>query len=285
MRLCRYDDDRLGLVRGGEVLDVSPALEAIPSQRWPLRQGDPLIANLAAVRAAAEALAPRASRKPLSAVRLLAPVANPSKIVGAPANYMKHVAEVRADAALHFGRDMKTIEHYGLFLKANSALVGPGEGVAIRFPDRRTDHEVELVVVIGRDCADVSRERAMEAVAGYCIGLDMTVRGVEERALRKSIDTYAVLGPWFVTADEVADPDRLKLSLTVNGEARQDASTADMIFDVRGLVEYASRFYRLLPGDLIYTGTPEGVGPVKPGDVMHCALEGVGAMDVAVRAH
>jgi 2,4-didehydro-3-deoxy-L-rhamnonate hydrolase len=285
MRLCRYDDDRLGLVRGEEVLDVTAALEAIPQQRWPLRQGDPLIANLAAVRAAAEALAPRAPRKPLSAVALRAPVPNPSKTIGAPANYLKHVAEVRADAQLHFGRDMKTIEHYGLFLKANSALVGPAEGVALRFPERRTDHEVELVVVIGRECAEAPRERALEAVAGYCIGLDMTVRGLEERALRKSIDGYAVLGPWLVTADEIADPDRLRLSLTVNGEPRQDASTAEMIFDVRGLIAYASRFYRLLPGDLIYTGTPEGVGPVKPGDVMHCALEGIGAMDVRVRAH
>jgi 2-keto-4-pentenoate hydratase/2-oxohepta-3-ene-1,7-dioic acid hydratase in catechol pathway len=284
MRLCRYDDNKLGLVQGTDVLDVSKAIDAIPEQRWPFTAGDPLIANLDKVMAEVKKLAPTASKKPMASVKLHSPVANPTKLVCAPANYMLHVNEAKADQGISFGRETKTIDHYGLFLKSNSALVGPSEGVATRFPDRRHDHEIELVAVIGKPCDNVSRERALDVVAGYAIGLDMTVRGTEDRSLRKSIDTYAVLGPYLVTADEIQDPDKLNMLITVNGEKRQNANTDKMIFSTRRLIEYASRFYRLLPGDLIYTGTPEGVGPVKPGDTMHCEIEGLGAMDVKVRA-
>jgi 2-keto-4-pentenoate hydratase/2-oxohepta-3-ene-1,7-dioic acid hydratase in catechol pathway len=112
----------------------------------------------------------------------------------------------------------------------------------------------------------------------------MTVRGVEDRSMRKACDGYSVLGPWLVTADEIDDPDALELSISVNGEARQRSTTGDQIFDCRRLIEYATSFYTLYPGDVIMTGTPEGVGPVRPGDVMHCEIERIGAMDVVVRA-
>jgi 2,4-diketo-3-deoxy-L-fuconate hydrolase len=112
------------------------------------------------------------------------------------------------------------------------------------------------------------------------------VRGREDRSFRKSIDGYAVLGPWMVTADEIADPDSLPLSLTVNGETRQESNTKMLIYDCRRLIEFASSFYTLYPGDLIYTGTPEGVGPVKPGDVIVCRSNPIlGELKVAVRAH
>jgi len=283
MRLCRYDDNKLGLIQGNDVLDVTKALDVIPEQRWPFPPGDPLIANLDKVLAEVKKLAPTAAKKPLSSVTLRATVANPSKLVCAPANYMLHVNEGKADPGINFGRETKTIDHYGLFLKSNSALVGAGDGVATRFQDRRHDHEIELVVVIGKPCNNVSRERALDYVAGYAMGLDMTVRGTEDRSMRKSIDTYAVLGP-MVTADEIKDPDKLRLFISVNGEKRQDSNTDKMIFGTKQLIEYASKFYKLLPGDLIYTGTPEGVGPVKPGDTMHCEIEGLGTMDVKVRA-
>jgi len=173
-----------------------------------------------------------------------------------------------------------------MFLKANSALVGPAEGIAIRFPERSNDHEGELVMVIGKTGSDIPRARALDYVAGYCLGLDMTVRGREDRSFRKSIDGYAVLGPWMVTADEIADPDALPLSLTVNGETRQDSNTKMLIFDCRRLIEFASSFYTLYPGDLIYTGTPEVVGPVKPGDIIICRSSPVlGELKIAVRAH
>ena len=189
-----------------------------------------------------------------------------------------------ADRNISFGQDVKTIDHYGLFLKASSALAGPSEGVRLRFTDRRNDHEAELAVVIGREGTDIPEAEALDHVAGYAIGLDMTVRGTEDRSLRKSIDTYAVVGPWLVTRDEIADPEDLALALWVNGEIRQESNTAYHIFGVRRLIAYASSFYTLHPGDIIMTGTPEGVGPVVPGDVMRVEIEGIGAMEVKVRA-
>jgi 2,4-diketo-3-deoxy-L-fuconate hydrolase len=283
MKLCRYDDNRLGIVDGGDVFDVTGALDILPDLRWPLPLGDPLIANLDAVRRRARELLESASRRRLGDVRLLSPVANPSKIIGAPVNYQKHLAESKADANINFGSEIKGIDHYGLFLKANSALVGPGEGIDLRFTDRRNDHEAELVAVIGLGGSNIPRARAFDHIVGYTMGLDMTVRGTEDRSFRKSIDSYAVVGPWLVTADEIADPDDVAFELKVNGEVRQQSSTRYLIFDIAKLVEYASSFYTLYPGDLIMTGTPEGVGPVRPGDVIDLSMSGIGDMRVAVR--
>jgi 2-keto-4-pentenoate hydratase/2-oxohepta-3-ene-1,7-dioic acid hydratase in catechol pathway len=215
-------------------------------------------------------------------VKIHSPVANPTKVIGAPVNYKKHLEEAIADEGIHFGNKIKTIDEYGLFLKQN-VLVGPSEGVALHFTDRRNDHEIELAMVIGREAKNVSYDDALDYVAGYSIGLDMTVRGPEDRSMRKGIDGYSVLGPWLVTADEIPDPDNLNFEIGVNGEVRQKANTSDLIFDCRRLIEYASSFYTLYPGDVIMTGTPEGVGPVEPGDVMHCEIERIGAMDVELR--
>ncbi|HKF72597.1 MAG TPA: fumarylacetoacetate hydrolase family protein [Stellaceae bacterium] len=284
MRLCRFDDDRLGVVTGNEVRDVTTLIERLPARRWPFPKGDPLIAALDALRLAIEAEAARAPTRPLAQVKLLSPVANPSKIVAAPVNYRRHLEEARADAQIHFQKQVEEIQKIGLFLKATSALVGPSEGVALRHLDRRNDHEVELALVIGKPADRVRAADWAQYVAGYAIGLDMTIRGPEERSLRKSVDSYCVLGPWMVTADEVADPTNLTLSITVNGEPRQKANTRDLVLGLGTLVELASSFYTLLPGDIILTGTPQGVGPVRPGDVMDAAIDGIGAMRVAVRA-
>jgi len=284
MKICRFDENRLGLVEGADVLDVTEALDLLPAVRFPIPPSDLLIANLDRVCIRIGQLADKALRRKLASVRLLSPVANPPRIINAPVNYMKHHAESQADKGINFGKDVKTIDEYGLFLKSSTALVGPSEGVALRFPDRRNDHEVEVAVIIGKGGNRIARERAMDHVAGYSIGLDMTVRGPEDRSLRKSIDSYAVLGPWLVTKDEIEDPGNIEFSIAVNGEIRQKSSTRYLIYDIPKLIEYASSFYALHPGDVILTGTPEGVGPVKPGDVMHCEVEGVGAMDVRVRA-
>jgi 2-keto-4-pentenoate hydratase/2-oxohepta-3-ene-1,7-dioic acid hydratase in catechol pathway len=230
-----------------------------------------------------EELRPKARRMDLVTVSLLSPVGNPGKIVAAPVNYLKHLEEARSDAAIHSGNAMGEIQRIGLFLKATSALVGPADGVKLRHLERRNDHEIELVAVIGKAGNEISEERALQHVAGYCIGLDMTVRGPEERSLRKSIDTYAVLGPWLVTADEFGDPQGVMLELQVNGEARQRANTQDLVMSVPKLIAFASRFYTLYPGDLLYTGTPAGVGPVQPGDRMSCTIERIGTMTVSVR--
>lgn len=282
MKLCRFDHYRLGLVDGDEVADVTSALDVIPSARYPVACADLLMLHLDAVRAAVTKLLPDAPRLPLRAVRLLSPVANPPRIIAAPVNYLRHQAEASADGGVNFAADVKTIQEYGLFLKSSTSIVGPSDGVMIDFPQRRNDHEIELVVVIGREGRHIPKVHALEYIAGYAIGLDMTLRGPEDRSLRKSPDSFSVLGPWLTTRDEIPDPNDLCLSLLVNGVVRQQATTRDLIFDVQRLIEFASTFYRLHPGDLIYTGTPEGVGPVVAGDVMTCTIQGLGTMTVAV---
>jgi 2-keto-4-pentenoate hydratase/2-oxohepta-3-ene-1,7-dioic acid hydratase in catechol pathway len=278
MKICRYDDDRLGIVQGDEVVDVTKALDAIPEQRWPLAQGDPFILHFRKVLAAAKKLAPRAKRKKLARVKLLSPVPNPGKIIGAPINYNDHVAESIKDPGIAHGRTniQRGIGEWGLFLKAGSSLIGFGEEIRLRWPERRNDHEVELALVIGKRGSRIPRERALEHVCAYAIGLDMTVRGPELQCFRKSIDTYSVLGPWLVTADEIGDPNHLDLSIEVNGELRQSSNTKHLVYDVERLIEFGSSMYTLHPGDVIMTGTPAGVSPVRPGDALHAYVEGVG---------
>jgi len=287
MRLCRFNEQRLGVVEGApgsgmQVRDVTAALDALPAVRYPLPAYDPMIAALPRLLADIPALAARARPLPLSEARLLSPVANPGKIVAAPVNYRKHLEEALADKGIHHGRLVEEIHKIGMFLKATSSLVGPGEGVRLVKTDRRNDHEVELAVVIGKPGKAIPKEKAMEHVAGYCIGLDITTRGPEERSLRKSADGYSVLGPWLVTADEFGDPSRVQLSIKVNGAVRQDANTEDLVMPIPELIEYMSSFYSLHPGDVIMTGTPQGVGPIRPGDVMEAWIERIGAMQVRV---
>jgi len=283
-RLCRFNDNRLGLVEGDRVFDVTPALDVLPAVRWPVPAVDLLIAHLAPVLARAAALRAGAASLAVADVRFLSPVANPPKVIAAPVNYLKHQAEAIADGGRNFARDVKTIEQYGLFLKSSTSVIGTGEAVPIAFPERRTDHEIELVVVIGKGGRAIARDDALAHVAGYALGLDITVRGPEDRSLRKSLDGFSVIGPWLVTADAVPDPDALALRLDVNGAPRQRANTRDLIFDVRRLIEYASTFYTLNAGDVLFTGTPEGVGPIAPGDLMRYEIEQIGAAETRVVA-
>jgi 2,4-didehydro-3-deoxy-L-rhamnonate hydrolase len=283
MKLCRFGENRYGVVRDGQVYDVTEHVtKAIVAA--PLQRGDAAIANLAAIVRQVDGAALGAPAGPASEVKFLAPVINPTKIIGAPVNYEAHIAESEADPGITFNHAVARIDKAGLFLKASSALVGPSEGVAVRFSDRRTDHEIELGLVIGRECRNVSEARALDVVAGYAIALDMTVRGTEDRSFRKSIDTYAVLGPWLVTPDELRDPDNVDFTLKVNGTVRQQSNTRHLIFKARKLIAWASNWYTLYPGDVVMTGTPEGVGPVGPGDVMDCEMQYIGSMRVDVRA-
>lgn len=283
MRICRYNADRLGLVKGDQVIDVTMALDAIPKARWPRPPGDALIANFEAVREIVVANQQWGYVQPVAKTKLLSPIANPVKVVGAPVNYRDHLAEAKGDAAIHLGREIKTIDEYGLFLKANSALVGAGEGITLGHTDRRNDHEMEIAMIVGKEAKNVAYDDALDYVAGYSIGLDITVRGVEDRSLRKSLDSYAVLGPWMTTADEIPDPDSIGFRLSVNGEVRQESNTRHLIFDCRRLIEYATKFYTLYPGDVIMTGTPQGVGPLEPGDTIECEAEIIGRMTLEVR--
>jgi 2-keto-4-pentenoate hydratase/2-oxohepta-3-ene-1,7-dioic acid hydratase in catechol pathway len=284
MRLCRFGEDQFGVVEGDQVRNVTAALAELPSHRYPFPRTDLLIERLPQLRARLQAAAQGAPAAPLSGQQLLSPIANAGKVVAAPVNYKKHLEEARADSQIHHQKQVEEIQRVGLFLKATSSIVGPSEGVVIRHPDRRTDHEIELAAVIGKPANRVAAKNALDYIAGYCIGLDITVRGPEERSLRKSIDSYTVLGPWFVTADELPDPSALDLLLTVNGEIRQKANTRDLIINVPELIEFASSFYTLMPGDVLLTGTPEGVGPIIAGDTIEASISGIGSMQVAVRA-
>jgi 2-keto-4-pentenoate hydratase/2-oxohepta-3-ene-1,7-dioic acid hydratase in catechol pathway len=282
MKICRFDDNRLGLVVGEQVHDVTAVLAELGTFAYPLPRFDPFIASLDRLKPRVESLAATAKAVPLSKIMLLSPVANPGKIIAAPVNYTKHLQEALADKGIHHGNLINEIHKAGMFLKAASAVVGPGEGVKLVHTDRRNDHEVELAVVIGKRAKNVSAAEAPAHIAGYCIGLDMTIRGPEERSFRKSPDSYCVLGPWLVTPDEVPDTGALQLSISVNGQPRQDANTSDLIVKVAELVAWGSSFYTLHPGDVLLTGTPQGVGPVKPGDVMLAKIDRIGSMQVAV---
>ena len=232
MRLCRFGNNQLGLVDGDQVRDVTAALDELPAYRYPFPPGDMLIANLENVGRRARAIANDSAPLPIDRLPLLSPVANPNKIIGAPMNYRTGQDEAAVANALAIG----------LFLKANGSLSGPSDGIALRMMERQIDHEVELGVVIGKPGANIRREDALQHVAGYAVALDITPHGKEERSLRKSCETYSVLGPWLVTADEIPDPAGLELQLDVNGERRQQGNTTQMIRDVAALIEYASSF-------------------------------------------
>lgn len=287
MQLCRFNDNRLGLVQGDEVIDVTAALQVLPTCSYPLSTHDLFIANLAAVSSEVKKLVDAQKGGPrhaLSSLKLLSPIANPGKVVAAPVNYLKHLQEARDDKGIHHQNQIGEIQRVGMFLKATSSVAGASAGVVIARPDRRNDHEIELVAVIGKAGRNIPAANALEHVAGYCVGLDMTVRGPEERSMRKSPDGYTVLGPYLTTSDDIADVNNLDLVIAINGEVRQRANTRDLIMNVADLIEFASSFYTLHPGDILMTGTPEGVSQVFPGDRMTAEITGLGRIVVDVRS-
>lgn len=275
MKLCRFGDGRDGLVLGDHIADLS-AVQASDARHGPLPWA------LSQPAGVVERLAAHAPRVPLAGATLLSPLAAPPKVVAAPVNYRAHVEEMLASGQAH-GHTLTDIRQAGMFLKASSSVVGPSQGIAQRFLDRRTDHEIELCAVIGRPASRVRAAQALEHVAGYCLGLDITVRGPEDRSFRKSIDSYCVLGPWIVTSDEAGNPDDVDLELLVNGTVRQHANTSDMVLNVAELIEFASSFYTLQPGDVLMTGTPQGVGRIRPGDVLVVRGSRLGEFTTQVR--
>jgi 2-keto-4-pentenoate hydratase/2-oxohepta-3-ene-1,7-dioic acid hydratase in catechol pathway len=285
MKICRFGNDRLGVVIDGLVHDISHLQTEIRASAPYAMKGDAVIAALPKWSGRFLSEAKKVSGVPVSSVQLLSPVARPSKVMAAPTNYPAHIAEMAPGRVASGTKHTGDIGKDGIFLKSNSALVGPSEGVPVRFPERRTDHELELVVIIGKQGTDISQENALDYVAGYCLGLDMVVRGPEDRSFRKSCDGYAVVGPWMVTRDEIPHEDNVPISLKVNGEIRQQANTKDLVYSVRRLIEFASSFYTIYPGDYFYTGTNEGVARVLPGDVITVESPLIGQMDVPVRAH
>jgi 2,4-didehydro-3-deoxy-L-rhamnonate hydrolase len=221
-------------------------------------------------------------------VRLGAPIARPNKIVCIGLNFRDHAAETGADPP----------REPVIFLKATTALVGPNDDVVIPKDAGKLDWEVELGIVIGKTARYVSRENAIQYVAGYALHNDYSERAFQlERGGQwvkgKSADTFAPIGPFLATVDEVAEPQKLVMWLKVNGEFRQRSSTANMIFGVADLVSYVSHFMTLLPGDVISSGTPAGVGLgmkpepryLKAGDVVELGIEGLGESRQRVAAY
>lgn len=211
--------------------------------------------------------------------RLGCPVARPSKILCIGLNYAKHAKETNAPIP----------KEPILFMKATSSVSGPNDPIVIPKDSVKTDWEVELAFVIGKKASYVEESEAMDYVAGYCLHNDVSEREFQlERGgtwdKGKGCDTFAPLGPWMVTKDEIPDPHNLRLWLSVNGVMMQDGNTDDLIFSIPQLVAYISRFMTLLPGDIVSTGTPAGVGlgftpPVylKPGDVVELGIDGLGS--------
>ena len=285
MKLAVFDDYRIGVVEGEAVFDVSAALpEAL--RAWPPGLMNWLIANWEQVLPKVRSCRETAKPQPISAVKLLAPNPSPPHVFAAPANYQKHIGELGDRVVTKKGRSAR---EQGFFLKAPGSLVGAGGDIRLpRGSERRFDHETELAVIVGRHGRDVPRSEAMEYVFGYSCLIDATMRiepGVaeEERSMRKSFATFTPLGPYLVTADEVSDPQALQNRLWVNGELRQDANTKDMIVGIAELIELISSVLPISPGDVIATGTPEGVGPFVAGDTVRIAIQDIGEMTLPVR--
>jgi len=288
MKLALFNDHRLGVVDGDEIVDVTATLP------W-AHDPDPVTAGwwrrlcreFASVRSDLLAALPRCDRFPMDGVTLRAPVLNPSKVIAAASNYADHVAEMHAVQERTLGRVEPWMMDFDVFLKAPSSVSGPDDDIVlpaeILAAGHEIHHETELVVVIGRGGKDIPAPAALGHVFGYTIGLDITVRSPADRSRRKSYDTFSPLGPWITTADEAGDPATFEIELAVDGQRRQHVVTADMLTPVPDIISHASSIMTLVPGDVIFTGAPPGVGPIRPGDKLDARISRLGRMQLAVR--
>lgn len=287
MKLALFDANRLGVVAGGGIVDVTDALP------W-AHDPDPLIAgwwralcrDFTQVRPALERAAAAGVARPLDDVRLRAPVLGPSKIVAAASNYRAHVAEMHDVQERTLGHVEPWMMEFDVFLKAPSSIVGPGADVVlpadIVAAGQEIHHESELVIVIGTGGKDIPVGSALDHVLGFTTGLDITVRSPADRSRRKSYDSFSPVGPWVVTQDEVGDGSGLDVVLMCGDDVRQAVSTDDLITPVPQIVAYASSVMTLLPGDLVFTGAPPGVGPIASGEQLAMSISGIGSMHVTV---
>lgn len=273
MKLARFDGGKIGCVVDDEIVDVT-ALAGVDTTSWPPVGMTQLIAGFDARRGEIEAGLSGCPRHKLADVRLETPVPWPSKVIAYPVNYHAHGKEMQAGYRA---------TNQGFFLKPPSSLSGPADPVELpALSGREVHHESELAIIIGKKARGVSREDWKDYVFGYACLLDMVVRGREERVFRKAFDTFCPVGPWITTADEVETPEALDMKLWVNGELRQSANTRDLVLDIPGMIEMASAVMTLHPGDIIATGTPEGVAKVVDGDKIRITIAQVGEMTVDV---
>jgi len=282
MKLATFTEGgrtRIGVVEDGRIADVTAADPSLPTDMTAfLKLGK-------AGRAALERALATAPRRPLAEVRLEAPVPHPGKFLAVGLNFADHIKELGA----------ATPRFPSTFAKMESCIAGPYDPVHRPRVSDTLDYEGELGLVIGKRCRHVPKERALEVVAGYVVVNDLTVREWVELTpqvvIPKSFDTHGPFGPWITTADEVPDPQALAIRTSVNGEVRQDSSTAEMIFGCADLIALLSQGLTLEPGDVITTGTPPGVGEgfspkryLRPGDVVRVEIDGLGHIENRVVA-
>jgi 2-keto-4-pentenoate hydratase/2-oxohepta-3-ene-1,7-dioic acid hydratase in catechol pathway len=273
MKLFRFDGGRIGITVDHRSYDITDAL-GVDTAFWPPVQVVQLIADF---KRKTEGITrhPKTKEVDFAQLRLEVPIAWPNKLLAYPVNYVKHGEEMKST---------NRADRNGFFMKANSSLSGPNDPIVLPdVPGREIHHECELGIVIGKQGKNISRGEALDHVFGYACLIDMVVRGNEERVMRKSYDSFCPFGPYIVTADEVPDPANLRARLWVNDVIKQDANTRDLIVDIPEMIETASRVATLYPGDIIATGTPEGVGPVQRGDRVRIAIDHVGEMTLDVR--
>ena len=256
MRIARFttgEDPRFGIVTG-DIDDFG-----IPDEDSMITAlvGDPLYVGLQ----------PTDEQVRLADARLLSPVLPRSKVVGIGRNYAAHAAEMGGEVP----------EEPLIFLKPNTSVIGPGDPIFYPRQSENVHFEGELAVVISRICRDVPREKAADVIHGYTVGNDVTARDLQRRdgqfTRAKGFDSFCPLGPWVETELDVSD---LRLQTFLNGEVQQDGRTSDLIFDVPTLVAHVTSVMTLLPGDVILTGTPAGVGPMNPGDEVEVSISGIG---------
>ncbi|MGD6980903.1 MULTISPECIES: fumarylacetoacetate hydrolase family protein [Citricoccus] len=284
MRICIFDDQRIGaLAQDGTIVDLT---DLVPQNTAADERMNSLISHWEELKSTAAERVATGGGAAEGSVQLRAPQPRPRNLFAAPVNYHKHQQEMGGDAGVYTGRQIMTAEVRKGFLKAVTSIVGPDGAIELPWEDRRFDHEAEIGVIIGRTASRVSAEDALDYVFGYTPLLDITLRGEEDRSFRKSFDTFTPIGPYIVTADEVPDPERLDFWLTVNGEERQRSNTSYLIYGIARLIEVYSEVMTLQPGDIIATGTPEGVGQIVPGDTVVLTIPEVGelAMPVVARS-
>ena len=205
----------------------------------------------------------------LTDVKLLAPVIPRSKVVCVGKNYADHAAEMNSEVP----------KEPVLFIKPNTSVIGPDDAIVWPSMSERVDHEVELAIVIGKVCKDVKKENVKDVIFGYTIANDVTARDLQkvdgQWSRAKGFDTFCPIGPWIETELGTTN---LRLTAEVDGELRQSGNTADMIFDIPTIIEFVTQVYTLLPGDVILTGTPAGIGPMPEGSTTSLTIEGIGTL-------
>jgi 2-keto-4-pentenoate hydratase/2-oxohepta-3-ene-1,7-dioic acid hydratase in catechol pathway len=275
MKLATFksdDREKIGAVVGADIVELSG--EGLPATMIELIAGWPRFKDKAEVVAR-----DGKSRHPVAKVRLLAPVPRPQKILAIGLNYADHIAESGA----------ATPERQVWFSKLPNAVNGPYDPIQMPKASNAIDYEAELVFVIGKRCRHVTKEKAREAIFGYCAGNDISVRDWQFHTAQwivgKSFDTHAPFGPWIVTADEIGDPHTLGIRCLVNGETRQSSNTKNLVFDCFDQIAYLSQAMTLMPGDIVFTGTPGGVGQsmkpprlLKAGDTVRVEIDKIGAL-------